>query len=66
MEKEIKVLSRYYNYVENGKITGKAIYVLDTLSEEDREIVLKNPDVQKTILSIKNIAVNTMGLKKTN
>lgn len=55
MEKEIKILSRYYNYVENGKITGKAIYVLDTLSEEDREIVLKNPDVQKTILSIKNI-----------
>ena len=55
MEKEILALSRNYNFVENNRVNRKAISILENLNEEEKEEVLKNAEVQKTILSIRKI-----------
>ena len=55
LERKVEVLSKYYNYLENGKITGKAINVLESLTEEEKEIVLSDLTVQETIFSLKHI-----------
>ena len=34
LERKVEVLSKYYNYLENDKITGKAINVLESLTDE--------------------------------